>query len=116
MEVIQGMTKHVKKAVVTLLLLAGAALLVAISPVGAAEGVGGDKGVVTHTVLEGDNLSLLAGYYYKDPRQWRRIYSPNSDVIDDPDTILPGTVLKIRTEPGKQWDIPYGDFVALVFR
>ena len=71
--------------------------------------------VIEHQVVEGDNLSLMAGYYYKDPRQWRKIYSLNGDVIDDPDVILPGATVKVAADPSRQWDIPYRDFLSRVF-
>ena len=71
--------------------------------------------VIEHQVVEGDSFSLMAGYYYKDPRQWRKIYSLNSDSIDDPNVILPGTTVKVAADLSRQWDIPYRDFLSRVF-
>jgi nucleoid-associated protein YgaU len=58
---------------------------------------------------------LLAGYYYKDPRQWKKIYALNSGTISNPNVILPGTVLKVKAEPSLQWNIPYAEFLSRVF-
>ena len=69
--------------------------------------------IVEHTVLKGDNLMLLAGYYYKDPRQWREIYADNSGVLEDPNFLLPGTVLKVRDRSSVTWDISYEEFARL---
>lgn len=66
--------------------------------------------VVEHTVIKGDNLMLLAGYYYKDPRQWREIYVDNSGLLGDPNLIIPGTVLKVRDRSGGRWSISYEEF------
>ena len=71
--------------------------------------------VVEHQVVEGDNLSLMAGYYYKNPRLWKRIYSLNSDMLDDPNIVLPGTTVKVPADPGRQWDIPYGEYLSRIF-
>jgi len=80
----------------------------------AADGMSSGE-VIEHQVVEGDSLSMMAGYYYKNPRQWRKIYSLNSASIDDPDVILPGTTVKIAADPSHQWDIPYRDFYSRVF-
>lgn len=96
-------------------------LLVAVSLVGAApcaagastEGNAGE--IITHEVAEGDNLSIIAGYYYKDPRQWKRLFDRNSAMLTDPNVILPGTLLKIESDPERQWDIPYGEFLSRIY-
>ncbi len=94
---------------------AAAALLVA-GPTRAQPAQGGDGPVVEHKVLKDDNLSLLAGYYYGNPRQWRAIYSRNSDRIGDPGLLIPGTVLKVETDPDRQWTESYDEFLARVRR
>ena len=48
-----------------------------------------------YLVVKGDSLSLIAQRLYGDMHAWRRIYEANRDVIDDPDKIHPGQVLKI---------------------
>lgn len=70
---------------------------------------------VEHEVIKGDNLHLLAGYYFSDPRQWKRVLDSNQGTISDANVLLPGTVLKIETEPARQWNIPYDEFVSRVF-
>lgn len=52
----------------------------------------------SYTVLEGDTLARIAGYYevYGDRGQWNRIYDANRGAIgSDPNVLLPGTVLSI---------------------
>lgn len=87
----------------------------AAGPVWAGEVSTSEGKVVRHEIRERDTLMLLAGYYYKDPRQWKRIYSVNRDLLIDPNVILPGTVLKIEADPFRQWNIPYTDFLSRVF-
>jgi nucleoid-associated protein YgaU len=109
-------------------LVAGAALLVAAGPAqGAAKGAGRGAArtaataqgraagpVVEHTVRGGDNLHLLAGYYYRDPRQWRRIWKLNRRSLRGPSLLLPGQTLRIESAPGQGWDVPYEEFLARV--
>jgi nucleoid-associated protein YgaU len=103
----------VPAAVMTALLWA---LLSGAGPGEAEAGVAGSTGeTVEHQVIKGDNLHLLAGYYYSDPRQWRKIFDRNQGIISDANVILPGTVLKIKADPPRQWKIPYGEFVSRVF-
>jgi len=50
-----------------------------------------------YTVIVGDYLWKISGKddIYGDPTQWMKIYSVNTDQIDDPDLIYPDWVLKI---------------------
>ena len=49
-----------------------------------------------HEVMRGDNLHLIAGYYYYgDTRQWERIWEANRDQIANPNRIEPGALLRI---------------------
>ncbi len=50
---------------------------------------------VLHEVRVGDNLHLIAGYYYGDARQWERIWSANNNLIENPNRIEPGLWLRI---------------------
>jgi nucleoid-associated protein YgaU len=68
--------------------------------------------VVEHTVRAGDNLHLIAGYYYKDPRQWKKIYRLNRKQIRNASVLVPGKVLRVAVEPGRSWEIPYEEFLA----
>jgi nucleoid-associated protein YgaU len=65
---------------------------------------------VEHTIRPGDNLHLIAGYYYRDPRQWKRIWKTNRKPIAAPSRILPGKILRIEGSAGLSWEIPYEDF------
>lgn len=74
-----------------------------------------EEKTVVHEVQKGDNLHTIAGYYYKDPRQWKRIYSRNSAALRDANIIVPGTLLEIDADPGRQWEIPYEDFLSRIY-
>lgn len=56
-----------------------------------AEQVGGS----TYTVKSGDSLSKIAKNELGDANAWKKIFEANSDVLDDPDKIFPGQVLKL---------------------
>lgn len=56
-----------------------------------AEKVGGE----TYTVQKGDSLSKIAKAKLGDPNAWKKIFDANQDVLDDPDKIFPGQVLKL---------------------
>lgn len=49
----------------------------------------------TYTVKKGDSLSKIAKSVYGDAQQWRKIHEANRDIIDNPDLIYPGQVLKL---------------------
>jgi hypothetical protein len=55
-----------------------------------------------HTVVEGDCLWDIAGYYYNDPFLWPVIYKANEDSIADPHWIYPGEVFVIPNVPEEQ--------------
>ncbi len=48
-----------------------------------------------YTVQKGDNLSKIAKSQLGDANAWKQIFEANRDVLDDPDKIFPGQVLKI---------------------
>jgi nucleoid-associated protein YgaU len=50
---------------------------------------------VTHTVVSGDTLSKIAKQHLGDANAWPRIFEANRDVLDNPDRIFPGQVLRI---------------------
>ena len=50
---------------------------------------------VLHEVHAGDDLRLIAGYYYGDTRQWEKIWRANRDVIRNPNRIERGSYLWI---------------------
>lgn len=49
----------------------------------------------SHTVAEGETLSILAGKYYGDIHKYNVIYNANKGVIADSKLIYPGQVIKI---------------------
>jgi len=49
----------------------------------------------THTVAEGETLSLLAFKYYGSPNKWDKIFDANRDKLKNPDQVRPGMVLKL---------------------
>ena len=69
---------------------------------------------VEHRVRAGDNLHLLAGYYYRDPRQWRKIWKRNRAALRGPSRLVPGMTLRVEAAPGRGWEIPYEEFLARV--
>lgn len=48
-----------------------------------------------YTVQKGDNLSKIAKNLLGDANAWKQIFEANSDVLENPDKIFPGQVLKI---------------------
>jgi nucleoid-associated protein YgaU len=55
----------------------------------------GDGSGRHYTVEEGDSLWKIAKQVYGDPLQWPKIHEANRDLIEDPDAIRPGQVLKL---------------------
>lgn len=62
-----------------------------------AEDVDGQLGTEfrEHVLARGETLSHVAERYYGRKDLWTRIFDANSDVIDDPDRVGEGTVLRI---------------------
>jgi len=58
-------------------------------------GDGGGAGSQTYTVKSGDTLSGIAKELYGHGNKWHAIFDANRDILDDPDLIKPGQVLKI---------------------
>ncbi len=56
----------------------------------------------TYTVETGDTLSGIARRHYGKAGAWRDIFEANRDVLDNPDRIFPGQVIKLPVlpEPG----------------
>jgi nucleoid-associated protein YgaU len=66
----------------------------------APEKASADASVMEYRVVKGDSLSKIAERVYGDAQAWRRIYDANRDIIDDPDLIHPGQVLKVPKKEG----------------
>lgn len=60
-----------------------------------AGGGGGSRPVHLHTVAKGETLSHIAQKHYGKASRWQALFEANRDVIDDPDRIFPGQVLKV---------------------
>lgn len=55
-------------------------------------------GPQTYTVEKGDTLSKIAKQHLGNANAWSQIFEANRDVLDDPDRIFPGQVLKLPTK------------------
>ena len=89
-------------------LAAGCFLILASAPARCAERT------IEHTIRSGDNLHLIAGYYYGNPRQWKRIWKSNHKQLAGPDQLVPGKVLRIDGESDDGSLGTYDDFRARV--
>jgi hypothetical protein len=65
---------------------------------------------VLHEVRAGDELHVIAGYYYGDTRQWERIWRANRETVRNPNRIERGSYLRIpnATVPAES----YADFLV----
>ena len=70
--------------------------------------------IVEHTVRSGDNLHLIAGYYYGDPRQWKRIWKSNRTTLPSANLLVPGRVLRVEGSPDDNLLGSYEDFRSRV--
>jgi nucleoid-associated protein YgaU len=52
-------------------------------------------GGTTYTIEKGDTLSKIAKEHLGNANAWKRIFEANRDVLDDPDRIFPGQVIKL---------------------
>lgn len=53
----------------------------------------------SYTIEKGDTLSKIASEHYGRAGAWREIFEANRDVIEDPDRIFPGQVIKLPNLP-----------------
>lgn len=56
-------------------------------------------GGTSYTIEKGDTLSKIARDHYGKASAWHQIFEANRDVIDDPDRIFPGQVIKLPALP-----------------
>lgn len=49
----------------------------------------------TYTIEKGDTLSKIAKEQLGQASAWKQIFEANRDVLDDPDRIFPGQVIKL---------------------
>ncbi|MHB8835865.1 MAG: LysM peptidoglycan-binding domain-containing protein [Candidatus Methylomirabilia bacterium] len=66
--------------------------------------------VVEHTIRSGDNLHLIAGYYYGNPREWQRVWKSNRKELAGPNRLLPGRMLRIEGSANDSLLGSYDDF------
>ena len=58
-------------------------------------------GLRTYTVEKGDSLSKIAKEQLGNANAWKQIFEANRDVLDNPDRIFPGQVIKLPAQaPG----------------
>lgn len=48
-----------------------------------------------HSVASGDTLSSISKKFYGDPNRYRKIFEANRPMLQDPDSIYPGQLLRI---------------------
>lgn len=70
----------------------------------------GEGREILHQVREGEELHMLAAYYYGDARQWPKIYQANRDLIKNPNRITKGEILSIPVPQDWQPFMPYDEF------
>ncbi|MEL1263505.1 LysM peptidoglycan-binding domain-containing protein [Pseudoxanthomonas putridarboris] len=56
-------------------------------------------GEQSYTIEKGDTLSKIAKQHYGSASAWKQIFEANRDVLDDPDRIFPGQVIKLPPKP-----------------
>lgn len=52
----------------------------------------------TYTIEKGDTLSKIAKEHLGSANAWKQIFEANRDVLDDPDRIFPGQVIKLPAQ------------------
>jgi len=48
-----------------------------------------------YEVQKGDSLSKIAKRYYGDPMKYKELFAANQPMLEDPNKIYPGQVLRI---------------------
>ncbi|HSE83028.1 MAG TPA: hypothetical protein VLB01_00605 [Thermodesulfobacteriota bacterium] len=92
-------------------------VLFLVAPLGAEElSPEPGKRRVAHTVQQGEELHLLAGYYRLNARDWYKLYIWNSDLVKNQNRIYPGQELVIYV--ANDWTPPYNldDYVRSIGR
>jgi hypothetical protein len=69
---------------------------------------------IGHLVGPGEDLHLLAAYYYGDARQWKKIYRLNRFQIRNPNRIRPQQVLRIDLPDGWKPALPFSAWMKMV--
>jgi|GEM_PF-1619323 len=71
---------------------------------------------VLHQVSSKENLHILAGYYYGDPRQWKKIYQANRSKIRNPNRLTVGQILRIPVPQDWSPRYAYNEWFQLATR
>lgn len=72
---------------------------------------------VQHTIQSSqENLHLLASFYYGNPREWRKIYEDNREVIKNPNRLPVGKVIQIHVGDNWQPKVAYAKWFELAVR
>ena len=53
----------------------------------------------SYAAVSGDSLSRIAKHVDGDANRWQDIFNANRDLLDNPDKIQPGQVLKLPADP-----------------
>ena len=72
---------------------------------------------VLHKITSGqENLHLLSGYYYGNPRQWKKIYQDNRNIIKNPNRLPVGQTIRIQVGEGWRPRFSYQEWFNLAIR
>lgn len=52
-----------------------------------------------YTIVSGDSLSKIALKYYGNAQKWQTLFEANREVIQNPDLIYPGQVIRVPKNP-----------------
>jgi nucleoid-associated protein YgaU len=52
-----------------------------------------------YTIVSGDSLSKIAKRYYGDAMKWKTLFEENKEIIQNPDLIYPGQVIRVPKSP-----------------
>ena len=80
----------------------------------AATDAGSSTTEVRHLVGPGEDLHLLAAYYYGDARQWKKIYQANRSQIKNPNLIHVKQILRIEVPIDWKPPVPFSAWMEKV--
>ena len=62
------------------------------------------EAIAAHEVKDGETLGMISFAYYGEPNLYELIFDFNRDVLNDPDTLFPGQILRIPPKPETDGD------------
>lgn len=98
------------KLTLTCIVALAAGLLLSLAPAPARC----ENPAVEHTIRSGDDLHLIAGYYYGNPREWKRVWKTNKKSITSPNRLSPARILRIEGSPDDNLLGSYDDYRSRV--